>query len=122
MCLKGNEKKKWTNEAILTLIEAYKEEPCLYAVNTPNYHNKHMRSKALKNVCAAVSMLRSGITESECATKFHNVRSQFNIENKKIKLSMKSGTGTNDVNIKPLTALIFLNIVLLFYFCQSLYF
>lgn len=92
-------KKKWTNEAIICLIEAYREEPCLYAVNSPNYHNKHMRSKALKKVCATVSLIRSG-TENECSTKFHNLRNQFNIENAKVKASIKSGTGTDDVSME----------------------
>ncbi|EFN88214.1 hypothetical protein EAI_02132, partial [Harpegnathos saltator] len=86
----------WTNESISSLIEAYKEEPCLYAVNTPNYHNKHARNKVLQKVCDSVSMYRPGITENECATKFHNLRNQFNIENSKVKASIKSGTGTDD--------------------------
>lgn len=95
-----NERMKWIKEAILCLIEAYKEEPCLYAVNTPNYHNKHVRSEALKNVCAAVSVLRPGTVQNECTTKFHNLRNQFNIENAKVKSSMKSGIGINDVSTK----------------------
>ncbi|XP_039303191.1 uncharacterized protein LOC113004674 [Solenopsis invicta] len=88
---------KWSKESILCLIEAYKEEPCLYAVNTPNYHNKQSRNEALKNVCTAVSMIRPGTTEKECATKFYNLRNQFNVENAKVKSSIKSGIGTNDV-------------------------
>lgn len=44
---KGNERKKWSKEAILCLMEAYKEEIYLYAVTTPNYHNKHIRNEAL---------------------------------------------------------------------------
>ncbi|KYN23228.1 hypothetical protein ALC57_04372 [Trachymyrmex cornetzi] len=97
---KQNEKQRWTKEAILCLIEAYKEEPCLYAINTPNYHNKHLRSEALKKVCAAVSMYRPETVESECTAKFHNLRNQFNIENTKVKSSIKSGIGTNDVSMK----------------------
>ncbi|XP_011858850.1 PREDICTED: uncharacterized protein LOC105556373 [Vollenhovia emeryi] len=42
-------------------------------------------------------MFRPGTTESECSIKFHNLRTQFNIENAKIKSSMKSGIGTDDV-------------------------
>lgn len=90
-------KKQWTKEAICSLIEAYKEQSCLYAVNTPNYHNKHLRSEALQKVCAAVSLVRPGTTEKECSTKVHNVRNQFNIENVKVKASIKSGAGTDDV-------------------------
>lgn len=97
---KMKERKKWSKEGILSLIEAYKEETCLYAVNTPNYHNKHARSRALENICAAVSIFQPGITQNECAAKFYNLRNQFNIENAKVKASMKSGTGTDNVSIK----------------------
>lgn len=107
---KGNGEKKWSKEAILCLIEAYKEEPCLYAVNSPNYHNKHTRNLALKNVCAAVSVYKPGITESECATKFHNLRNQLNIATGKVKASMKSGTGTDNVIMK-INSLMFFNIL-----------
>ncbi|RLU15214.1 hypothetical protein DMN91_012208, partial [Ooceraea biroi] len=62
---------------------------CLY-----EFHHKYM---ALQKVCAAVSLVRSGTTENECLTKFHNLRNQFNIENAKVKASIKSGAGTDDI-------------------------
>ncbi|XP_066589548.1 uncharacterized protein [Prorops nasuta] len=89
--------KKWENAQVLSLIEAYKEEPCLYAVTSPNYHNKHLRSEALKRICATVGTIRPGTTETECSMKFHNLRTQFHIENNKLKNSMKSGVGTEDI-------------------------
>ena len=33
---------------VVALKEAYKEEACLYAINTPNHHNKYLRSEAVK--------------------------------------------------------------------------
>jgi len=90
-----NEKKKWTNEAVRCLIEAYKQEPCLYAVDMPNYRNKNIRNKALQKVCATVSLVRPGTMENECSTKFRSLRNQFNIENTKMKASIKSGTDTD---------------------------
>ncbi|XP_066587643.1 uncharacterized protein [Prorops nasuta] len=89
--------KKWNNEAVLCLIESYKDEPCLYATNSVHYHNKHKRSEALKRICLNVSSQRPGTTEVECSTKLHNLRNQFNIENQKVKASIKSGTGFDDV-------------------------
>jgi len=100
---KENEEENWSKEAILCLIKAYKEEPCLYAVNTAHYYNKYLRNKALKKVCAAVSVFKPGITESMCAAKFQNLRNQFYQfnENAKMKASItKSGTSTDDVSMK----------------------
>lgn len=90
---------RWSPEQINALIDAYKEEPCLYATNTPNYHNKRLRTEALDRVRNAVLGLKPTVTAKECSTKFHNLRNQFNIENSKIKASLKSGTGTDDVSI-----------------------
>ena len=87
---------KWSSEQINVLIDAYKEEPCLYATNTPNYHNRNLRTAALNRVSNAVLRLRP-TTPKECASKFHNLRNQFNIEHSKVKSSLKSGTGTDDV-------------------------
>jgi len=65
-----SEKKRWIKEAVHSLIEAYKQEKCLYAINKPNYYNKQMRSKALQKVREAVSLFRPGTTENECSVKF----------------------------------------------------
>uniref|UniRef100_A0A2S2R1S6 MADF domain-containing protein n=1 Tax=Sipha flava TaxID=143950 RepID=A0A2S2R1S6_9HEMI len=88
---------KWSNDQIETLIDAYKEELCLYATNLATYHNKHLRADAMERVCKAVTSLRPFINTKECSTKFHNLRNQFNIENAKVKTSFKSGTGTDDI-------------------------
>ncbi|KZC05425.1 hypothetical protein WN55_05455 [Dufourea novaeangliae] len=46
--------KKWTNEQVMVVIDAIKLEPCLYVVNSANYHNKHLRNEALNRVSDAV--------------------------------------------------------------------
>jgi len=61
-------------------------------------------------MCVSISVYKPGITESECATKFRNLRNQFNIVNGKVKASMKSGTGTDNVIMK-INSLMFFNIL-----------
>lgn len=90
---------KWSNDQIEILIDAYKEEFCLFATNLSSYHNKHLRADAIERVCKAVMRLRPKTNTKECAAKFHNLRNQFNIENAKVKSSFKSGTGTDNVSI-----------------------
>lgn len=98
MANKNRNSKKWTNDELTTLIDAYKEETCLYAVNSPNYHNKNLRNEALKRVGDAVRVLKLYVTDKDCALKFHALRSQYNVENAKVKMSKKSGTGTDNVS------------------------
>jgi len=89
----------WTKEAVEILIDAYKNESCLYAIKNPNYHNKILRSEALKRICTIVCTIRPNTNEKECSVKFHNLRNQFNSENAKVKASLKSGIGIKNVSI-----------------------
>ncbi|XP_036141697.1 uncharacterized protein LOC118648469 [Monomorium pharaonis] len=74
----------WTKEAVQILIDAYKNEPCLYQTRNPNYHNKNLRNEALERICAIVSTVKPNITGKECSIKFYNLRNQFNTENAKV--------------------------------------
>ncbi|XP_011863271.1 PREDICTED: uncharacterized protein LOC105559523, partial [Vollenhovia emeryi] len=87
----------WTKEAVQVLIDAYKDEPCLYQTRNPNYHNKTLRNEALNRICAMVNAIRPNTTEKDCSVKFYNLRNQFNSENAKVRTSMKSGIGSENV-------------------------
>jgi len=97
--MEKQKQEKWSNDQIEILIDAYKEEPCLFATNLATYHNKHLRAEAMDRVYKTVFRSRPITTSKECSAKFHNLRNQFNIENAKVKRSFKSGTGTDDVSI-----------------------
>lgn len=90
----------WTKDAVGILIDAYKNEPCLYQIKSPNYHNKNLRHESLKRICAMVCTIRPNTTEKECSIKFYNLRNQFNSENAKVRASIKSGIGSENVSIK----------------------
>ncbi|XP_036141832.1 uncharacterized protein LOC118645245 [Monomorium pharaonis] len=87
----------WTKKAVEILIAAYKNEPCLYQTRNPNYHNKNLRNEALERICAIVSTVTPNITGKECSIKFYNLRNQFNTENAKVRASIKSGIGSENV-------------------------
>ncbi|XP_036150711.1 uncharacterized protein LOC118648500 [Monomorium pharaonis] len=59
----------WTKEAVQILIDAYKNEPCLYQTRNPNYHNKNLRNEALERICAIVSTVKPNITGKECSSE-----------------------------------------------------
>lgn len=89
----------WTRDQVRSLIEIYREQPCLYAVKHPNYHNKNLRNLALERVYSAVRELHPNVTAKECQAKIHTLHNQFNIENSKRRSSLnKSGNGVADVS------------------------
>lgn len=102
---------KWSNDQIEALIDAYKEELCLYATNMARYHNKHLRGEAIFRVYQTMMGVRPTTSTKQCANKFHNLRNQFNIEHAKIKASVKSGTGTDDVSNIIYKCIIFLTAI-----------
>ncbi|KAL1506865.1 hypothetical protein ABEB36_006148 [Hypothenemus hampei] len=93
----NNTKPRWSEVQVAALIDAYKGETCLYATDSINYHNKHLRGEAIDRICQAVKRLRPTTDSKECYAKFHNLRTEFNIEHTKLKASQKSGVGTDDI-------------------------
>ena len=90
---------KWSKDQIKLLIDAFKDEQCLYASDLKNYRNKHLRGQALERVFQRVSRLRLTTTKEECQKKLKTIRNQFNIEHAKVKSSLRSSTGTDDLSV-----------------------
>lgn len=40
----------WCRDPIESLIDSFKDEPCLYATDSRGYHNKHLREEALERI------------------------------------------------------------------------
>ncbi|KAK4882524.1 hypothetical protein RN001_005843 [Aquatica leii] len=87
----------WNQEEVLLLIEQYQKWPCLYAVRSKEYKNKHARVKALEDVFQVVKLLKSTISQTDMKTKFANLKTTFMQEFRKYKESFKSGAGTEDI-------------------------
>lgn len=95
-------KNLWDKAQITVLINAYQLETCLYAVNDKDYHNRDLRGSAIRRICETISKVHPNVTEKECAIKINTLRNTFNIGNKKVKESIKSGVGVDDVNINTI--------------------
>ncbi|KAK9711729.1 DDE superfamily endonuclease [Popillia japonica] len=79
------------------LIELYKARPCLYAIKTPQYKNRHARTKALEEIETALKNIRRNTTVAEIKAKINTLRSNFLAEVRKIK-NIKSGAGRSIYN------------------------
>ncbi|KYN21977.1 hypothetical protein ALC57_05636 [Trachymyrmex cornetzi] len=58
-----------------------------------------IRNEALKRISAVVSTVKPYSNEKDCSVKLHNLRNQFNTENAKVRQSIKSEIGTENVSI-----------------------
>nr|CAI5842497.1 unnamed protein product [Callosobruchus analis] len=89
----------WSREQVQALIEQYRQNPCLYAVRSAAYKNRHARQAALETIHANIAALRPSVTMAEIKTKFQGLRSTFTAEHKKYQSSLRSGAGTDQVCI-----------------------
>lgn len=91
-------KMSWSRDQVNILIEEYKKHPCLFAVKSKDYKNKHARNKALELVHGAFREVKPAVTIAEIKTKFHGLKTNFMAEHRKHVDSLKSGAGEEDVS------------------------
>lgn len=88
---------EWTQDAVLKLIDAWIEFPCLYNTQDKLYSNKHARYDAL---CKLAEIIKSNVpqaTAEDVKIKINYLRGQYVNALAKIKGTTKSGAGTDDV-------------------------
>ncbi|KAK9754656.1 Alcohol dehydrogenase transcription factor Myb/SANT-like [Popillia japonica] len=85
----------WSHEQIEEPIELYKAWPCLCAVKTWQYKNRHARTKGLEEIETALKKITRNTTVAEIKAKMNTLRSNFLAEARKIK-NIKSGAGEDE--------------------------
>ncbi|KAL1492535.1 hypothetical protein ABEB36_010775 [Hypothenemus hampei] len=86
----------WDHRQIKTLIELYRNNPCLYEYRNSLYRNKHARNKALEEIRTALYKLGLNVSIAEIKSKFNNLRTTFLVQHRKYLSSLKSGSGSDD--------------------------
>lgn len=89
----------WPREQVSALIEEYKNNPCLYAVKSAQYKNKHARQDAWSTICNTLKEIRPTTTISEIKNKVNALRTNFMTEFRKMQKSKSSGAGGDEVRI-----------------------
>ena len=88
---------EWKREDVLSLIAAYREQPCLWNVKSQGYKDRNAKDIALKKVYNEMKIIDNNMTLEAMKTKIHTIRSQFKRELKLIRESKNSGASTSDV-------------------------
>uniref|UniRef100_A0A2H1WPE5 SFRICE_036338 n=1 Tax=Spodoptera frugiperda TaxID=7108 RepID=A0A2H1WPE5_SPOFR len=85
----------WTNERTLEFIEQYKNKPVLWDIIHIIYgSNKIKRHDALLEIANSFE-----ITKEEVEKKMKNLQTTFSKENKKVKDSLRSGAGRDEIYV-----------------------
>lgn len=89
----------WSREQVRLLINEYQQHPCLYAVKTKQYLNKHARQLALTKIKAVMDSLKPDVTINEIKSKFAGLKATYLTEYKKYTESLGTGKGDEEVII-----------------------
>ncbi|KAK4881571.1 hypothetical protein RN001_004890 [Aquatica leii] len=86
----------WSKEQCQILLQEYQKYPCLFAIKSPLYKNKHARQEALHRIEAVVKEVRPSVTIHDIKFKFNGLKTNFMVEYKKWNGSRRSGAGNED--------------------------
>lgn len=89
-------------EFTLHFISVYRDMPMLWKIKSKEYMDKNKRGTALKKMTNLLKMCRRNITEEDVKKKINILRTSFKREQNKVKKSMLSGAGTDDLYVPSL--------------------
>ena len=91
-----NANKKWFDEEIFLLIDAWREKGQLFHVKHPKYHLKDKRTKNLRLLAQLLSEKNVEATISQISKKMLSLKNHFSSEKRKVKASSKKcGSGAS---------------------------
>jgi len=88
-------------EFLLQFISIYRDLPMLWRIKSKEYMDKHKRINAIKKLTELLKVYRRNITE-DVKKKINILRTTFKREKNKVKKSMVSGSGTDEVYVPSL--------------------
>lgn len=89
-------------EFLLEFISVYRDMPMLWRIKSKDYMDKHKRMNAIKKMTELLKVSRGNITEEDVKKKINILRTTFKRENNKVKKSMLSGSGTDELYVPSL--------------------
>ena len=87
------DKSSWTEDETVSLIEFYRENPCLWNHCSAEYRDRDAKNLAMEKL----KDILKRFTEEEIKAHWHSVKTVFDREEKREKGSKKSGAGTTEV-------------------------
>ena len=89
----------WRDDLVYYLINKWQEEPILYNVKDPAYHDKGKRNLALERIWDGMSAMefQPVPTKDQILEKMNGLRTYLNVQRNKVVSSKQSGTTTDAV-------------------------
>lgn len=92
----------WSKDNLLQFIEEFRKHECVWKVKSKDYHNREKKEAAHRSLLLVVKGFDSTATKSDVLKKINNIRSAFRKEQRKVTVSQRSGSGTDDIYVPKL--------------------
>lgn len=84
-------------ELLEEFINLYRDSPCLWQVKGQDYHDRSKRGAAYELLIDKLKEMEPSANKDLVIKKINNLRSSYRKELKKVKASIKTGNGAEDV-------------------------
>ena len=88
----------WLEKEVILLLELYHRFPILWHIHSSDNKKRNIRNIYIRKIQEGLSTSIPTITIEDIKEKIHNLRTQYQKERKKIRLSTKKGEGLNDMH------------------------
>lgn len=97
MSVKMTDLRHWTHEFFAEFIELYQSFPCLWQVKSKDYSNRDKKNQAYIALVNKYKEVNPEATKELVTRKINSFRTVHRKESAKIKASMRSGAGTEEI-------------------------
>ena len=94
----GNDQKTVIRE----FIEIYRDFPCLWNVQRPEYHDRSKKNAAYEFLIMKLNEIQPNWNKDSMKKKINSLRTNRLKEKKKVQKSLSSGAGANEVYVPDL--------------------
>jgi hypothetical protein len=92
----------YTREFLSELIILYRSVPCLWRVKSKEYLDRNSKDKAWDSIVEKFREVDPETDKGSVVKKINSLKTSWRRENKKIRESMRSGAGADDVYVPKL--------------------
>jgi len=87
----------YSREFMIEFIDLYKTLPAVWKVKSKSYSDRNLKNAAYEKLISKLREVEPNADRETAVKKINNIRSSYRRELKKVKQSMHSGAGSDDV-------------------------
>ncbi|CAB3222655.1 unnamed protein product [Arctia plantaginis] len=92
----------YSHELQTVFLECFRNNPCLWKIRSNDYRDKNMKFQAYNNLLEIIRKVERDATIDNVEKKINSLRAGYRKEHKKVRDSMRTGSGADQVYVPKL--------------------